>query len=284
MSEALSGLEEGPPHRLVVADPHAALIELLPLLYPERLRESGIHPTSVIHTTAVLPKGVDVGPHTVIGAGARLGEGVRIGANCVVGAGVAIGAGTVLYPNVTLYPGSILGDRVIVHAGARIGVDGFGYVSSGGKHRKIPQVGACVVEDDVEIGGNCTIDRGSIGRTVIGAGSKLDNLVHVGHNVTIGPGSMLVAQVGVAGSTRIGEGVALGGQAGISGHLTVGARARVAAQAGVIGDVAEDQAVSGYPARDHRKYLKAMAHLMKLPTIVKRIDQIERREAAGDVR
>ena len=284
VSEALSGIEEGPPHRLVVADPHAALIELLPLLHPEPRQESGVHPTAVIHASATLSEGVGVGPHTVIGAGVTLGEGVRIGANCVIGAGVTIGAGTALYPNVTLYPGSVLGDRVIVHAGARIGVDGFGYVSSGGKHRKIPQVGACVVEDDVEIGANCTIDRGSIGRTVIGSGSKLDNLVHIGHNVTVGRGSMLVAQVGIAGSTRIGDEVALGGQAGISGHLRIGARAQIAAQAGVIGDVGPGQVISGYPARDHRSYLKAMAHLMRLPDIVKRLRQLERRCAVEDAR
>lgn len=284
VSEPLSGLDGGPPHRLVVADPHAALIELLPLLYPEPPPEKGVHPAAAIHASADLAAGASVGAHTVVGAGARLGEGVRIGANCVVGAGVAIGARTVLHPNVTLYPGSVLGERVIVHAGARIGVDGFGYVSSGGKHRKIPQVGACVIEDDVEIGANCTIDRGSVGRTVIGAGSKLDNLVHVGHNVTIGRGSMLVAQVGVAGSVRIGEEAALGGQAGISGHLRIGARARIAAQAGVIGDVAPGKVVSGYPARDHRSYLKAMAHLMRLPDIVKRLDRLERRGAAEDPR
>lgn len=284
VSEALSGFEEGPPHRVVVPDPHAALIKLLPLLHPEPRQRRGVHPTAVIHASAKMPEDAGVGPHTVIGAGATLGEGVRIGPNCVVEAGVSIGAGTVLHPSVTLYPGSVLGDRVIVHAGARIGVDGFGYASSGGKHRKIPQVGACVVEDDVEIGANCTIDRGSIGRTVIGMGSKLDNLVHVGHNVTIGPGSILVAQVGVAGSTRIGEGVALGGQAGISGHLSIGARAQIAAQAGVIGDVAPGQVVSGYPARDHRSYLKAMAHLMRLPDIVKRVHRLERRHAAEDAR
>lgn len=282
VSEALSGLEGGPVDRLVVEDPHAALIDLLPLLHPEPPREPGVHPAAVIHASVVVPERAGVGPHAVICAGATLGEGVWIGANCVVGEGVAIGAETVLYPNVTLYAGSVLGDRVVVHAGARIGVDGFGYVSSGGEHRKLPQVGGCVVEDDVEIGANCTIDRGSIGRTVIGAGSKLDNLVHIGHNVTIGPGSMLVAQVGVAGSTRTGAGVAMGGQAGISGHLRIGTRAQIAAQAGVIGDVGPGQVVSGYPARDHRTYLRAMASLMRLPELVRRMGRLERRLGVED--
>ena len=241
-----------------------------------------MHPTAVIHESVTVPECASVGPHAVIRAAATLGDGVTVGANCVVGEGVAIGTETVLYPNVTVYAGSVLGNRVVVHAGTRIGVDGFGYVTSGGEHRKVPQVGGCVVEDDVEIGANCAIDRGSIGRTVIGAGSKLDNLVHIGHNVTIGPGAMLVAQVGVAGSARTGAGVAMGGQAGISGHLRIGAGARIAAQAGVIGDVEPGQVVSGYPARDHRTYLRAMASLMKLPEVVRRLGRLERRLGLED--
>lgn len=282
VSEALSGLEGGPAHRVVVADPHAALIDLLPLLYPEPPRARAVHPTAVIHPSVAVPRRGSVGPHAVVRAGATLGEGARIGAGCFVDEGVSVGAETVLHPNVTLYAGSVLGDRVIVHAGARIGVDGFGYVSSGGVRRKVPQVGGCVVEDDVEIGANCTIDRGSIGHTVIGAGSKLDNLVHIGHNVTIGPGSMLVAQVGVAGSVRTGAGVEMGGQAGISGHLRIGDRARIAAQAGVIGDVEPGQTVSGYPARDHKSYLRSMASLMKLPDLMRRMGRLERRLGLED--
>lgn len=280
--EALSELEGGPGDRLVVADAHAALADLLPLLHPEPPRRHRVHATAVIHPSVTLPERADIGPHAVVRAGATLGEGVRLGANCFVGEGVAIGADTTLHPNVTLYAGSILGDRVVVHAGTRIGVDGFGYVSSEGEHRKLPQVGGCVIEDGVEIGANCTIDRGSIGRTVIGEGSKIDNLVHIGHNVTIGPGSMLVAQVGVAGSTRTGAGVAMGGQAGISGHLRIGERARIAAQAGVIGDVGPGQVVSGYPARNHRTHLRAVASLMKLPELVRRVKRLERRREAGD--
>ncbi|MDE2873911.1 MAG: UDP-3-O-(3-hydroxymyristoyl)glucosamine N-acyltransferase [Gemmatimonadota bacterium] len=277
VSEALCGIEDGPADRVVVADPHAALADLLPLLHPDPPRDRGVHSSAVVDPSVVVPGRASVGPHAVVCSGVTLGEGVRIGANCFVGEGVAIGAETVLYPNCTLYAGSVLGDRVVVHAGSSIGVDGFGYVTSGGEHRKVPQVGGCVVEDDVEIGANCAIDRGSIGRTVIGAGSKLDNLVHIGHNVTIGPRSMLVAQVGVAGSTRTGAGVGMGGQAGISGHLRIGARAQIAAQAGVIGDVGPGQVVSGYPARDHRTYLRAMASLMKLPELVRRMGRLERR-------
>ena len=277
VSESLSGLEGGPSDRLVVRDPHEALATLLALLCPAPEEDWGVHPSAVIHPEAVVHAETVVGPNSVIGAETILGHGVRIGANCVVGERVEVGEDTILFPNVTVYADAVLGRRVIVHAGSRIGVDGFGYVSADGAHTKVPQVGSCVIEDDVEIGANCTIDRGSIGSTRIGAGSKLDNLVHVGHNVVIGRGSLVVAQVGIAGSTRMGDGVAIGGQAGIVGHLKIGAGARIGAQAGVISDVAPGKTVSGYPARDHRAYLRAMARLMRLGDVVKRVERIERR-------
>ena len=284
VSEELCGLEGGPADRVVVADPHAALLVLIPLLYPERKPEVGVHPAASVHATVAVPDSASIGPNAVVGADVRIGSNVRIGANCVVERDARIGADTVLFPNVTVHSGVVLGERVIVHAGARIGVDGFGYVTEAGAHGKLPQVGGCVIEDDVEIGANCTIDRGSIGRTVIGAGSKLDNLVHIGHNVRIGRRSVLVAQVGVAGSTRTGENVMMGGQAGLVGHLTIGAGARIAAQAGVIGDVKPGETVSGYPARDHRTYLRAMARLMRLPKVLRRLERLERRLTERDVR
>ena len=277
VSEGLCSLEDGPSDRLAVADPHAALVALLPLLHPEPEVATGVHRTAVVDPAANVAESAFVGAGAVVEAETTVGEGTRIGANCVVGAGARIGAAVVLHPGVTIYPGTVLGDRVIVHSGTRIGVDGFGYVQSNGRHVKVPQAGGCVVEDDVEIGANCTIDRGSIGRTVIGAGSKLDNLVHVAHNVSIGPGSILVAQVGIAGSTRTGPGVSMGGQAGLIGHLEIGAGARIAAQAGVIGDVAPGATVSGYPARDHKRYLRAMALVMRLPELAKRLGRLERR-------
>ncbi len=277
----LSGLRGGPRDRIVVPDAHRAMATLLNLMYPESSPEPGVHAAAVVHPDATVCETASVGAGAVIGAGSAVGGGSSVGANSVIGEGAAVGRGCVLFPNVTLYPGTVLGDRVIVHAGARIGVDGFGYVLVGGEHAKVPQVGGCVVEDDVEIGANCTIDRGSIGETRIGAGSKLDNLVHIGHNVVVGPGSLLVAQVGIAGSTRLGEGVVLGGQAGLVGHLSIGAGARIGAQAGVISDVAAGQEVSGYPARDHRAYLRAMATLMRLPRVLKRVRRIEQRLARG---
>lgn len=277
VSDRLASLKDGPSDRLAVPDPHAALVALLPLLHPEPKAEEGVHRSAVVAPTARVAESAFVGAGAVVGAEATVGEKARIGANCVVGAGARIGEATVLHPSASIYPGVVLGARVIVHSGARIGVDGFGYVHSDGAHVKVPQAGECVVEDDVEIGANCTIDRGSIGRTVIGVGSKLDNLVHVAHNVSIGPRSILVAQVGVAGSTRTGPGVSMGGQAGVIGHLKIGKGARIAAQAGVIGDVAPGATVSGYPARDHKHYLRAMALVMRLPELAKRLSRLERR-------
>ena len=283
VAESLSGRSDGPKSRVIVDDPYAALLTLLPLLEPASTESvAAVHPQAVVDPLATLARSVAVGPHAVIEAGAELGEGVRIGANCVIGEGATVGPHSVLHHNVTLYPGTVLGARVIVHSGARVGVDGFGYVAVAGGQAKIPQVGECVVEDDVEIGANCTIDRGSIGRTVIGAGSKLDNLVHIAHNVAVGPGSMLAAQVGVAGSVRVGSDVAMGGQAGISGHVAIGDEARIAAQAGVIGDVAPGRTVSGYPARDHRSFLRAMANLMRLPSLIKRLKRLERMHAGRE--
>ena len=281
VSDDMSGLPGGPRDRIVVPDAHRAMVTLLALLHPESPPPPEVHDTAIVHPDASVCDTVSVDAGTVIGAGAALGAGSVVGANCVIGGGVVIGRECVVRANVTVYPGSVLGDRVIVHAGARIGVDGFGYVLVEGEHVKVPQVGGCVVEDDVEIGANCTIDRGSIGVTRIGAGSKLDNLVHIGHNVVVGPRSLVVAQVGIAGSTRMGEGVVLGGQAGLVGHLRIGDGARIGAQAGVISDIGPGQEVSGYPARDHRTYLKAMASLMRLPRTLKRLRRIERGLAGG---
>jgi UDP-3-O-[3-hydroxymyristoyl] glucosamine N-acyltransferase len=171
--------------------------------------------------------------------------------------------------------------RCTIQSGARIGCDGFGYAFVDGEHRSVPQVGGCVLGDDVDVGANTTIDRGSIGDTVIGRGSKLDNLIQIGHNVRIGERAILIAQVGVAGSCQVGDGAVLGGQVGVAGHLNIGAGARVGAQAGIIGDVPPGETVSGYPARPHREALRAQAALFKLPDTLQKIRELERK-LAGD--
>jgi len=270
--------------RVIVAQPHEAMLALLPHLYRAPARAGGVRQTAVLGRGVRLGDDVAVGPYAVIGDGATLGDGATIGAQCVVGDGVEVGEGVLLHPGVTLYAGTRLGRRVIVHAGARIGSDGFGYVFRDGHHAKIPHVGRCLVEDDVEIGANTTIDRGSIDDTVIGAGTKIDNLVHVGHNVRIGRLCLLMAQVGIAGSTRVEDGCILAGQAGLSGHITIGKGARLAAQAGVFGDVPAGETWSGYPARPHREALRAQAALFKLPGMMRQLERLieaRTRDVAG---
>jgi UDP-3-O-[3-hydroxymyristoyl] glucosamine N-acyltransferase len=262
--------------RLVVEDAHRALAVLLPALYPEAGAESGIHGTAVIGRGVQLGGGAFVGPYAVIGADAVIGERARIGPHCVVGEAAEVGDDVVLHDHVTLYPRVRVGPRSILHSGVRVGVDGFGYAFSGGAHRKVPQVGGCVIGADVEIGANTTIDRGSVGATEIGDGVKIDNLVHIGHNVRIGDHSLIIAQVGIAGSTTVGQYVTLAGQAGIPGHIAIGDRATVAAQAGVFGDVPAGATYSGYPARPHRESLRSLGALARLPQLMKRIEELER--------
>jgi UDP-3-O-[3-hydroxymyristoyl] glucosamine N-acyltransferase len=259
-----------------VADAHVALSRILPLLHPETPAPAGVHPTAVLGADVQVGEGASVGPFAVIGGGTRLGARCRIGAHVAVGAGCEVGDDATLHPHATLYDGTVVGARSIVHSGARLGADGFGFAFEGGRHRKVPQVGRCVVEDDVEIGANSTVDRGSIGDTVVGRGTKIDNLVHVGHNCRLGQHVIVVAQVGISGSTRVGDYAVLGGQAGIGGHLTIGAQARIGAQAGVTADVPAKATVSGYPARPHREALRAQAAVFKLPALLKRIGEIER--------
>lgn len=244
------------PATVLVDRPHEAVQIVLPYLYDLAPPSPGIAATARI------------------GRGVTLGERVRIDDYVVLGDGVHVGDDTHLHPHVTLYSGARLGARCIIHSGVRLATDGFGYVFRDGAHVKVPHVGGCVIGDDVEIGANTTVDRGSIGDTVIGDGTKIDNHVHIGHNVRIGRACVIVAQAGISGSTRIGDGVIIGGQAGIGGHLSIGDRARIAGQSGVFGDVPAGATWSGYPARPHRESLRASAALLKLSGMVQRLERL----------
>jgi UDP-3-O-[3-hydroxymyristoyl] glucosamine N-acyltransferase len=268
-------LPAGLPH-IVVDDPHRALTVLLPLLYPPQRPAPGVDPSAVIEDGVTLADDVTVGAYAVIGGGSAVAAGAIVSTHAVVGRHCRIGAEAYLHPHVTLYDRVTVGERTILHSGVRLGVDGFGYSSSRAGHVRIPHVGGCVIGADVEIGANTTVDRGSIGDTVIGDGCKIDNLVQIGHNVRMGDHCIVVSQTGVSGSTRIGSFVTLGGQAGIKGHIRIGDGATIAAQAGVFGDVAAGATVSGYPARPHREALRAQAALLRLPELMKRLRALER--------
>ena len=259
-------------------NPYLSFARAVELISPGAPHRPGIHPSAVVDPSARVPASAEIGPLAVIGAGARLGENVIIGAAAIVGEGVAIGDATRLFPRVTVHEGTRIGARCVVQSGAVLGSDGFGYApDERGRLHHVPQRGGLSIGDDVEIGANVTVDRGSAGDTVIGEGTKIDNLVQVGHNVVIGRNTVMVAQVGIAGSTRIGDHVQLGGQAGIQGHIQIGDGSRIGGQAGVIGDVPAGAEVSGYPARSHREQMRAYALFARLPEMFQRIKALEER-------
>lgn len=260
-----------------VGNPRAAFGRLTRRFHPEPSAPAGVHPTAVLGPDVRLGAEVWIGPYAVIEADVEIGAGTRIGPQSVVEAGARIGDGCEIGNGCSILGPVRMGDRVRVLTGARLGTEGFGYAEEAQGAVHFPQVGGLVIHDDVEIGANATVDRGALGNTVIGARTKIDNLVHIGHNVRIGADCMIVAQVGIAGSVEVGEGVQMAGQAGIAGHLTIGDGARIAAQAGVIGDVPEDATYSGYPARPHRKALRASAALFQLPDLIRRVRELEER-------
>lgn len=267
------------PALIRVADPRAAFARLAGLLHPRTNGPPNVDPTVRIGRGVHLGRGVGLSPYVVLEEGARVGDGTRIGPFTVVEAGVRIGAECRIGASCSLHRGVRLGDRVRLGPGVRLGTEGFGFAGSGDDRVRIPQLGGCRIGDDVEIGANSTVDRGSLDDTVIESGTKLDNLVHVGHNVRIGRNCVLVAQVGVAGSVRIGDRATLAGQAGVADHLTVGEGARIAAQAGVIGDVPAGAEYSGYPARPHARAMRASAAVLRLPDALRRLRDLERRMA-----
>jgi UDP-3-O-[3-hydroxymyristoyl] glucosamine N-acyltransferase len=262
-----------------VANVRVALARVLPLFFPLEPQTAGIHPTAAIHDSAQVDPSAHVGAHCVIGPRVKVGAraallgGNHLGADCV------IGDDTCLYPNVVIYARSQIGCRVTIHAGTVIGSDGYGYVLDEGKHRKVLQVGTVIVQDDVEIGANTAIDRGALGATVIGQGTKIDNLVHVAHNVVMGRHCLVLGQVGFAGSTRLGDYVVVASQSGIAGHLKVGNQVTIGAKSGVMRDIPDGAKVLGSPAGPDRETKRQLIAVQHLPELIRRMRELERQVA-----
>jgi UDP-3-O-[3-hydroxymyristoyl] glucosamine N-acyltransferase len=268
-------LADLPRPLIIVPHPYLAYARVAALFAPARPRWPGISDQACLGRDLTLGREVSISPLVFIGDRVRLDDGVTIMPGCYLGDEVHVGAGTLIYPNVTILERCQVGQRCIIHSGTVIGADGFGFIPTAAGNEKIPQLGTVVIEDEVEIGANCAIDRGALGETRIGRGGKIDNLVHLAHNVTVGEHSMLVAQVGVSGSTKLGRRVVLAGQVGLVGHIELGDGVRVGAKSGVAHAVPAGQDVSGIPAFSHRQWLQSMALLPKLPELHRRLKRLE---------
>jgi UDP-3-O-[3-hydroxymyristoyl] glucosamine N-acyltransferase len=261
---------------LKVPNARIGFAKVLPLFYPEPKFTPGIHPTSVVASSAQVDSTAHIGPHCFIS------DDVKVGARTVLHSGIHLGAGVVLgedchlFPNVVVYSKTQIGSRVRLHAGAVLGSDGFGYVLDGNFHRKVPQAGSVIIHDEVEIGANVTIDRGALGPTVIGRGTKIDNLVQIAHNVNIGDHCLVVAQTGIAGSTKLGNYVTLAGQVGLAGHLKIGNKAIVAAQSGVMHDIPDGEKWFGTPAQKDRRMKRQLIAMEQVPELLKQVSEMQR--------
>ena len=263
-----------------VKNPRVAFARALTLFFPEPAFAPGIHPGSVVAGSARIDPSAHIGPHCTIGERVTIGADVVLLGGNYIGHDSRIGDSTRLFPQVTVYPQSDIGRRVRIHAGSVIGADGYGYVLDKGVHRKVQQIGQVIIGDDVEIGANVTVDRGALGATRIGQGTKIDNLVQIAHNVVIGEHCLLIAQTGIAGSTKLGNYVILAGQAGIAGHLKIGNQATVAAQSGVMHDIPDGEKWFGSPAQPDRQSKRQMIALTLLPELIRRVAELEKKLGA----
>jgi UDP-3-O-[3-hydroxymyristoyl] glucosamine N-acyltransferase len=264
-----------------VANPRVAFARTMEAFFPEAATAPGIHPSAVIAGSAQVDPSAYIGPHCTVGERATIGAHCVLQAGDFVGDDAVLGQGTKLFANVSVYAGSLIGCRVRLHSGVVIGSDGFGYVFDAGIHRKVPQIGNVIIGDDVEIGANATVDRGALGSTIIGRGTKIDNLVQVGHNVEIGAGSILCAQVGVAGSSTLGNFCVLAGQVGIAGHLKIGNQVTIGSKSGVMHNIPDGETWLGIPAQPDRQAKRMIIALQRLPDLLRKVAEWEKK-LAGD--
>lgn len=260
-----------------VENPYLAFAKVMRIFVPYQKPTKGTHPSAIVSEGVDLGKGISIGAHSVIEEGARIGDNTIIYPLVYIGKGSRIGRDCIIYPQVMIREEVEIGNRVIIHSGTVIGSDGFGYIKVKGKQYKVPQIGKVVIEDDVEIGANVTIDRATLGKTWIKRGVKIDNLVQIAHNVVIGEDSVIVAQVGISGSTEIGKGVTLAGQSGVVGHIKIGDGAIVGGRAGVLKSIPPNTIVSGYPARPHTQAKRIEASVLRLPELYKLVRELKRR-------
>lgn len=260
--------------QLRVSNPYLAFAKLLEYFYVKPFKPIGISKEAIVSTVAKIGKNVSVFPFSYISDGVSVGDDAVIYPYVFIGVNTVLGEGCIIYPHVTIREGVKIGDRVIIHSGSVIGSDGFGYIPDGGRYHKIPQVGGVIIEDDVEIGSNVSIDRATTGNTTIGKGTKIDNLCQIAHNVRIGSNSIIVAQVGIAGSTEIGDSVTLAGQVGIVDHVKIDSGTIIGAQSGVMASLTKG-AYAGTPALPHKDWLKAQAVIAKLPELHRKIKELE---------
>lgn len=269
---------------IITEDPRLAFSKVLALFAPERRVHEGVHPTAVLGHNVKLGADVSIGARTVVGDNVIIEDGSVVHPLVYLGHEVTIGANSEIHPQVYVGERVSIGSNCIVHAGAVIGCDGFGYLQQPQGHRKIPQIGTVIIEDDVEIGANSTIDRATIAATIIGQGTKIDDAVHIAHNCVIGKHCLFAGQVGIAGSTEIGDYVVMGGQAGVNDHVRICSQVIIAGKAGVFSDIEEPGTYSGYPARLHRNQLRVLGATQKLPDLLKTIRELEARIAQLEAR
>lgn len=272
-----AGFESVTKTLIRVKDARVAIAKVLPLFFPPETPPAGVHPSAIVDPTAVIDATASIGPHCVIGAGVSVGQrSVLMGGNHI-GHNSRIGDDVCLHPNVVIYAKTQIGSRVIIHSGTTIGSDGYGYVFDQGVHRKMMQVGNVVIHDDVEIGSNSCVDRGALGSTVIGQGTKIDNLVHVAHNVVMGRHCLVMGQAGFAGSTHLSDYVVVASQSGIAGHLKLGRQATVGAKSGVMRDIPDGETVLGYPAAPDKQAKRQWIAAAQLPDALRRLKNLEKR-------